>query len=120
MTSQRPEPPESGGLVVRNLTVRYGRAITVLRSVDLEVAAGTVVALMGVNGAGKTTLARAVTGMLPFHSGTVVEGDITWRGRSLVGRKPGQVVRAGVSQTLEGRRIFAGARPSTRTSRSGG
>ncbi|MBB3674820.1 ABC transporter ATP-binding protein [Modestobacter versicolor] len=93
--------------MIRDLTVRYGRAITVLRSVDLEVAAGTVVALMGVNGAGKTTLARAVTGMLPFHSGTVVGGDITWRGRSLLGRKPGQVVRAGVSQTLEGRRIFA-------------
>lgn len=106
MTSQQ-QTPGSGGLVVRNLTVRYGRAITVLRSVDLEVEAGTVVALMGVNGAGKTTLARAVTGMLPFHAGTVVEGDIVWRGHSLVGRKPGQVVRAGVSQTLEGRRIFA-------------
>jgi branched-chain amino acid transport system ATP-binding protein len=107
VTRQPPEPAGSGGLVVRDLTVRYGRAITVLRSVDLEVPAGTVVALMGVNGAGKTTLARAVTGMLPFHSGTVVGGDIAWRGRSLLGHKPGQVVRAGVSQTLEGRRIFA-------------
>jgi branched-chain amino acid transport system ATP-binding protein len=107
VTRQPPEPAGSGGLVVRDLTVRYGRAITVLRSVDLEVPPGTVVALMGVNGAGKTTLARAVTGMLPFHSGTVLEGDISWRGHSLLGRKPGQVVRAGVSQTLEGRRIFA-------------
>jgi branched-chain amino acid transport system ATP-binding protein len=107
VTSQPPEAAGSAGLVVRNLTVRYGRAVTVLRSVDLEVKPGTVVALMGVNGAGKTTLARAVTGMLPFHSGTVLDGDISWRGQSLVGRKPGQVVRAGVSQTLEGRRIFA-------------
>ena len=107
MTRQPPEPAGSAGLVVRDLTVRYGRAITVLRSVDLDVPAGTVVALMGVNGAGKTTLARAVTGMLPFHNGTVVEGDISWRGQSLLGRKPGQVVRAGISQTLEGRRIFA-------------
>jgi branched-chain amino acid transport system ATP-binding protein len=104
---REPQEPGSGGLVVRDLTVRYGRAITVLRSVSIDVPAGTVVALMGVNGAGKTTLARAVTGMLPFHSGTVVEGDISWRGQSLLGRKPGQVVRAGVSQTLEGRRIFA-------------
>ena len=101
------QPAGSGGLVVRDLTVRYGRAITVLRSVNLEVPEGTVVALMGVNGAGKTTLARAVTGMLPFHGGTIVEGDISWRGQSLLGRKPAQVVRAGISQTLEGRRIFA-------------
>ncbi|WP_369138649.1 ABC transporter ATP-binding protein [Modestobacter versicolor] len=107
MTRQPPEAAGSGGLVVRDLTVRYGRAITVLRQVDLEVPQGSVVALMGVNGAGKTTLARAVTGMLPFHSGTVVEGDISWHGQSLLGRKPGQIVRAGVSQTLEGRRIFA-------------
>jgi branched-chain amino acid transport system ATP-binding protein len=107
VTSQPPDQAGSAGLVARNLTVRYGRAITALRSVDLEVRPGTVVALMGVNGAGKTTLARAVTGMLPFHSGTVVAGDISWRGQPLVGRKPGQVVRAGVSQTLEGRRIFA-------------
>jgi len=106
VTRQPPEPAGSDGLVVRNVTVRYGRAITVLRSVDVEVRKGTVVALMGVNGAGKTTLARAVTGMLPFHGGTVVEGDISWRGQSLLGRKPGQVVRAGISQTLEGRRIF--------------
>jgi len=107
VTGQPPGPAGSAGLLVRGLTVRYGRAITVLRSIDLEVPPGRVVALMGVNGAGKTTLARAVTGMLPFHSGTVVEGSITWRGDSLLGRKPGQVVRAGVSQTLEGRRIFA-------------
>ena len=107
MTREPLEPPGAGGLVVRDLTVRYGRAITVLRSVSMEVRPGTVVALMGVNGAGKTTLARAVTGMLPFHSGTIIEGDVSWRGRSLVRRKPGQVVRAGVSQTLEGRRIFA-------------
>ena len=120
MTSQHQETPGSGGLVVRGLTVRYGRAITVLRSVDLEVEAGTVVALMGVNGAGKTTLARAVTGMLPFHCGTVVEGDIVWRGRSLRGAQAGQVVRGRRQPDPGGAAGSSPNSPSTRTSRSGG
>lgn len=99
-------PDASAGLSVRDLAVRYGRNIRALESVSLEVPPGHVVALMGVNGAGKTTLARAVTGMLGFHSGTVDSGEITWEGRSLLSAKPGAIVRSGISQTLEGRRIF--------------
>lgn len=97
---------DTPGLAVRDLAVRYGRNIRALESVSLEVPPGHVVALMGVNGAGKTTLARAVTGMLGFHSGTVDGGEIDWQGRSLLRSKPGAIVRAGISQTLEGRRIF--------------
>jgi len=97
----------SEGLVVRDLTVRYGPAITVLRSIDVEVRPRTVVAFLGVNGAGKTTLTRAVTGMLSFHGGSVISGDIWWKGRSIVGLNPRRIVRAGISQVLEGRRIFA-------------
>jgi branched-chain amino acid transport system ATP-binding protein len=107
VTGGETESQTSQGLIVRDLTVRYGPAITVLRSIDVEVRPRTVVAFMGVNGAGKTTLARAVTGMLSFHGGSVVSGSITWKGRSIVGHKPARIVRSGISQTLEGRRIFA-------------
>lgn len=97
----------SPGLSVRGLAVRYGKNVQSLHDVSLEVPPGSVVALMGVNGAGKTTLARSVTGMLPFHGGAVGSGEIRWQGRSIVGLSPRAIVRGGISQTLEGRRIFA-------------
>lgn len=100
------QPTTTDGLSVRELAVRYGRNVRALDSVTLDVPPATVVALMGVNGAGKTTLARAVTGMLGFHSGTADGGTITWDGASVIGMKPAAVVRSGISQTLEGRRIF--------------
>jgi branched-chain amino acid transport system ATP-binding protein len=74
--------------------------------VTIRAPRGQIVALMGMNGAGKTSLARAITGMLPYHRGRVLSGEIMWRGRTLTGRAPDQIVRAGISQTLEGRRIF--------------
>ena len=50
-------------LTVRNLSVRYG-AIQAVRGIDLDVAKGEIVALIGANGAGKTTVARAIAGLL--------------------------------------------------------
>ena len=52
-------------LTVRHLSVRYG-AIQAVRGIDLDVAQGEIVALIGANGAGKTTVARAVAGLLPY------------------------------------------------------
>lgn len=97
---------DGSGLTVRDLAVRYGRSNRALEAVTLAVAPASVVAVMGVNGAGKTTLARAITGMLHFHNGVVDGGEILWEGRSIKGMHPAAVVRAGISQTLEGRRIF--------------
>lgn len=97
----------SRGLSVHGLAVRYGKNVQSLHDVSLRVPPGAVVALMGVNGAGKTTLARSVTGMLSFHGGAVSAGDILWEGRPIAGRSPRDIVRGGISQTLEGRRIFA-------------
>src|SRR5690606_39784415 len=74
---------------------------------DFHVTGVQTCALPILNGAGKTTLTRAVTGMLSFHGGSVVSGDIRWKGRSIVGLNPRRIVRAGISQVLEGRRIFA-------------
>lgn len=93
-------------LSVRDLAVRYGRNNRALQSVTLTVPPAKVVAVMGVNGAGKTTLARAITGMLRFHGGVADGGEVVWGGRAVAGMQPAAVVRAGISQTLEGRRIF--------------
>jgi branched-chain amino acid transport system ATP-binding protein len=95
-------------LVVRDLTVTYGRSVTALRQVSLNVPAGSVVTLLGANGAGKSTLLRAVSGTLPLHKGAVDAGSITFAGAALSGKDSSAPVRAGVVQVPEGRRVFAG------------
>jgi branched-chain amino acid transport system ATP-binding protein len=95
------------GLRVREVTVAYGRSVTALRDVTLNLPPGRIVAVMGVNGAGKSTLARTISGLLRYHNGTVVTGSITFDGNRLTGRSPRAIVRAGISQSLEGRRVFA-------------
>ena len=95
-------------LDVAALSVRYGRSITALRDVNLRVGDGEVVTLMGLNGAGKSTLARAITGLLPAQGGSIAAGSIRSFGEDLAHRSPRAIVRHGVAQTLEGRRIFGG------------
>jgi branched-chain amino acid transport system ATP-binding protein len=93
-------------LVVQNLEVVYHQVILVLRGVSLTVPARGVVCLLGPNGAGKTTLMRAVTGLLRFHEGHVTKGEITFDGVSLANARPEDIVRLGISQVMEGRRVF--------------
>jgi branched-chain amino acid transport system ATP-binding protein len=86
-------------LAIRGLQVRYG-AIAAVRGVDLDIAKGEIVALLGANGAGKSTIARAIAGLLPF------EGDIVFEGHKLV---PGTVeanLRRGIALVPEGRGIL--------------
>ena len=94
-------------LEVRGLSVRYGPALTVLHGVDVEVPAGAVVALLGPNGAGKTTLLRALTGLLPFHHGRVIGGEVLLEGKPVGRANATALVRRGMAQVMEGRRIFA-------------
>jgi branched-chain amino acid transport system ATP-binding protein len=93
-------------LSVSGLEVVYDGVVRAVRGVDLRVERGAVVALLGANGAGKSSTLRAITGLAAAHRGRV-RGRIELDGRSLVGRKPAAIVRAGVSQVMEGRRIFA-------------
>jgi branched-chain amino acid transport system ATP-binding protein len=93
-------------LVVRELTVTYGRSVQALRGVSLNVPTGSVVTLLGANGAGKSTLLRAVSGTLPLHKGSVDAGSITFGATPLNGKDSSAPVRAGVVQVPEGRRVF--------------
>ncbi|MFC4113699.1 ABC transporter ATP-binding protein [Nonomuraea zeae] len=94
-------------LEVRNLEVVYDDVMLVLRGVSLRVPPGSIVALLGANGAGKTTLLRALSGLLDVHDGEITKGSVTLEGEPIHHLKPAQIVRRGVSQVMEGRRILA-------------
>ena len=94
-------------LDVRNVEVVYNDVILVLRGVSLRVDRGEIVALLGANGAGKTTLLRAITGLLEVHRGQITKGTVGFKGAAVDHQDPSKLVRAGVSQVMEGRRIFA-------------
>jgi branched-chain amino acid transport system ATP-binding protein len=94
-------------LRVLNLEAVYDDVMLVLRGVSLTVPPGQIVALLGANGAGKTTLLRAVSGLLDVHDGVVTKGAVTLDDRPIHRLRPAAVVRRGVTQVMEGRRIFA-------------
>jgi branched-chain amino acid transport system ATP-binding protein len=88
-------------LSVENLHVSYG-AIKALHGVSLDIDRGEIVTLIGSNGAGKTTLLRTISGLLRASA-----GEINFEGSPLQTRPPHEIVRLGVSQSPEGRQIFA-------------
>ena len=94
-------------LTVTNLEVVYSDVIVALRGVSLEVPDGSIVALLGANGAGKTTCLRAISGLLDVHRGRISKGSVTLNGTPIGGLDAPAIVRRGVAQVLEGRRIFA-------------
>ncbi len=94
-------------LEVANLEVVYNDVVLVLRGLSLEVRDGQIVALLGANGAGKTTTLRAVTGLLDVHEGDITKGSVTLDGQRIDGKDPSFIVRSGIAQVMEGRRVFA-------------
>jgi branched-chain amino acid transport system ATP-binding protein len=93
-------------LTARNLEVVYDDVVLALRGVSLSVPDGEIVALLGSNGAGKTTLLRSMTGLLKIHEAEITKGRVTLDDRPLNRTRPENIVRLGVRQVLEGRRIF--------------
>ena len=93
-------------LEVNNIEVIYNNVILVLKGLSLKVEEGAIVALLGSNGAGKSTTLKAISGLLPLEDGEVTEGSIQYQGHSLAGKAPHQIVRDGIFQVLEGRRVF--------------
>ncbi len=106
MSVQAREGDGRGLLEVRDLGVSYAGALRALRGVSMEVPEGAVLAVLGANGAGKSTLLRAISGTLGLQGGAVDQGSVVFQGREISGIGPAEVVRAGVVQVPEGRRIF--------------
>lgn len=88
-------------LKIDNIDVYYG-AIHALKGISLEVNEGEIVTLIGANGAGKSTTLRTISGLLKPKV-----GSITFLGQSIVGVRAHEIVKKGISQVPEGRRVFA-------------
>ncbi len=93
-------------LELNSVEVLYDDVILVLRGLSLEVGEGHIVALLGSNGAGKTTTLKAISGLLDVEDGEVTDGSIRFDGHEIHGRSPDRIVREGIFQVLEGRRVF--------------
>jgi len=87
-------------LSIHGLKVRYG-AIEAVKGVDIEVAEGSVVALLGANGAGKTSTLRTISGLT-----AAAEGKIVYYGKDITNMDTEKIARLGMAQSPEGRQIF--------------
>jgi branched-chain amino acid transport system ATP-binding protein len=94
--------PESNGtlLKVDDIHTYYG-SIQALKGVSIEVREGEIVTLIGANGAGKSTTLRSINGLNHPR-----QGSIEFRGRDITKRAPHDIVRMGISQSPEGRKLF--------------
>jgi branched-chain amino acid transport system ATP-binding protein len=99
--------PENETLLeVNNIEVIYNHVILVLKGVSLSVPKGGITALLGGNGAGKTTTLKAISQLLHSERGEVTKGTIEYRGLSVSGLNPSDLVKRGVIQVMEGRHCF--------------
>src|SRR5713226_6003023 len=98
--------PGSCLLRLNNVEVRYDRVILVLKGLSLEVPDGQIVTLLGANGAGKSTTLKAISGLLKSEDGEVCDGTIDFDGQPIAHLDPADIVRRGIFQVMEGRRIF--------------
>jgi branched-chain amino acid transport system ATP-binding protein len=87
-------------LELRDVTVAYGR-IDALKGVSISVKPGEIVALIGANGAGKSTTLMSISGVIALRNGAIL-----YNGARISGRPVHEIVRLGISQVPEGRRIF--------------
>jgi branched-chain amino acid transport system ATP-binding protein len=100
--STSPEPV----LEINNIEVIYEEVILVLRGLSMRVEDGQIVALLGSNGAGKSTTLKAISGLLPSEDGDITQGTIRFRGEDIAHRDAAEIVRLGITQVMEGRRVF--------------
>jgi branched-chain amino acid transport system ATP-binding protein len=93
-------------LQINNIEVKYHHSILVLKGVSLAIGPESIVALLGANGAGKTTTLKAISGLLKTEVGEVTDGAIELDQERIDRLDPEEIVRLGIVQVMEGRRIF--------------
>ena len=93
-------------LKLNNVEVVYDRTILVLKGISLEVPEQRIVTLLGSNGAGKSTTLKAISGLLRPERGEIIVGSVELHGERIDHLRPEQIVKLGVTQVMEGRRVF--------------
>ncbi|SMP73174.1 amino acid/amide ABC transporter ATP-binding protein 2, HAAT family [Desulfonatronum zhilinae] len=93
-------------LKIENLEVVYNDVILVLKGLSLKVRQGQITALLGPNGAGKSTTLKAVSGLIRTEDGEITEGAVMYQDRPIHKTLPEKIVREGIFQVMEGRRVF--------------
>ncbi len=93
-------------LNLNNVEVIYNDVILVLKGMSMEVPEGKIVGLLGSNGAGKSTTLKAISGLLKPEDGEVTDGNIQFLGKEIHNRDASDIVRLGIFQVMEGRRVF--------------
>jgi len=93
-------------LVVNNIEVVYSDVILVLHGVSLSVDPAGLVTLLGANGAGKSTTLKAISGLLKSEDGHITRGEIRFMGEVINGIPPDLIVKRGIFQVMEGRRVI--------------
>jgi len=93
-------------LSVNNIEVVYDDVILVLKGMSLKIEEGQIVTVLGNNGAGKTTTLKAISGLLKTENGEVTDGSIEFMGERIDKKYAEDIVRMGIFQVMEGRKVF--------------
>lgn len=93
-------------LKLNNVEVIYDDVILVLKGMSMTVKEGEITVLLGANGAGKTTTLKAISGLLKAEEGEVTDGSIEFMGEKINNKDAEDIVKMGIFQVMEGRRIF--------------
>src|SRR5206468_4091005 len=93
-------------LRLNNVEVVYDRAILVLKGISLDVPEQRIITLLGSNGAGKSTTLKAISGLLKPERGEITRGSVEFNGERIDHRGPEEIVKLGITQVMEGRRVF--------------
>jgi len=89
-------------LELKGVESGYGK-LKILRGIDMSVADGSIVALLGGNGTGKSTLLKAISGLIPVWA-----GEILLDGQPIQNKRPHEIVRAGLVQVTQGKDSYPG------------
>ena len=93
-------------LTLNNIEVIFDNIILVLKGVYLHVPQGKIVTLLGSNGAGKSTTLKSISGLIKAERGQVTRGSVDFLGKRIDRHDPAQIVKRGIAQVFEGRRVF--------------